>query len=314
MCRDDELNIISTRFGVIVSKIDSLTDMIQNVNISDIVIMNEKLPLKVRNPDLPNHTHELERGVKAALSTASTVAKQESTVRSNRDIRTALSSVCEDVLDNTKRANIKRWDLHSNLGEKSSHQTEVNPDVKQDSCTSANKYLKESQDLKFGIDSEIEVDLVNEMFPEGQRECAEDRYDAASQCFESGLRRAATTTSKRKTVLEQREIKLKLAFSYMRKGDLPTSERLFRDLIREPSDNSNAVHAIHTFGGLAQIRLRRGSSKDAEIWCQKTMTESKRSEGKEHPLYINALELMELIHEIKGDSATGPCSRGMHQG
>ena len=34
------------------------------------------------------------------------------------------------------------------------------------------------------------------------------------------------------------------------------------------------------------------------------MTELKRSEGKGDLLHINALELMELIHEVKGDSAT----------
>ena len=93
-------------------------------------------------------------------------------------------------------------------------QRELDPDVKQDCYTSADKYLKEGQDLKFGMDSEIEVDLVNELFAEGQREYADDRYDAAILCFESGLSRTAKMTSKRRTVLEQREIKLRLAFSY----------------------------------------------------------------------------------------------------
>ncbi len=105
-------------------------------------------------------------------------------------------------------------------------------------------------------------------------------------------------------MFEQRDIKLKLAFSYMHKGDWPRSERLFRDLLRESSDNCSAVRAIHAFCGLAHIRLCQGSFEDAELWCHKAMTESKRSEGKEHPLYINALELMELIYEVKGDSAT----------
>ena len=200
MSRDDERNIISPRLEVIVSKIDSLTDMIQKINISDIVVTNEKLPLQFRNPDLPHHTQELERGVKAVLSTASTVAEQESTVPGSSDIRTARFSVYDDVLDNPKRANIKRWVLQSNIGEKLSPQPELDPDVKQDCYTSADKYLKESQDLNFGTDSGIEVDLVNELFAEGQREYAEDRYDAAIQCFESGLRHAAKMTSKRKTV------------------------------------------------------------------------------------------------------------------
>ena len=89
----------------------------------------------------------------------------------------------------------------------------------------------------------------------------------------------------------------------MHRGDLRTSERLVRDLTREPSDNSSVVYAIHAFCGLAQIRLCQGSYKDAEIRCQKAMTESRRLEGKETPLYINALKSMELIHEVKGDSA-----------
>ena len=302
--RDDELKMMSPRLEVIVSKINSLTDMIQGMNFSDIVITNEKLPANIRNPNLLYHTQELERGVKAVLSTASTVAKPESTVRGSSGIKTASSSAYGDILDESRRANTKRWVLQSNIREKSSPQTEVNPNVKQDSWMSTDKHFNESQDPKFGIDSEIEVDLINELFAEGQREYAEDRYDAAIQCFESGLRRAAKTTGKRTTVLERRKIKLKLAFSYMHKGDLPTSERLFRDLMREPSDNSSTVHTIHAFCGLAQIRLCQGSFKDAEIWCQKAMTESKRSKGKENPLYINALELIELIYEVKGDSAT----------
>lgn len=179
----------------------------------------------------------------------------------------------------------------------------VNPNVTQDSWTSADKSFTKSEDPNFGIDSEIEIDLINELFAEGQREYAEDRYDAAIQCFESGLRRAATT-SKRTTVLDQREMKLKLASSYMHKGDLPTSERLFRDLTREPSHKGSAVYPIHAFCGLAQIRICQGSFKDAEIWCQKAITESKRLKGKENPLYISGLELMVLIHEVQGDSAT----------
>lgn len=302
--RDDELKIISPQLEVIVAKIDSLTDMIQRINISDIVITNENLPVRFRNPDLPNHTQELERGVKAVLSTASTVANRDSTVRGSSDIKTALSSVHGDILGDSRRANIKRWVLQSNTGGKLSPQTEVDPNVKQDPCTSTDKHFNASQGLDFGIDSEIEVDLVNELFAEGQRGYVENRYDAAIQCFESGLRRAAKTTSKRKTVFERREIELKLAFSYMHKGNWPTSEGLFCDLTREPSDNSSAVHAIYAFCGLAQIRLCQGSFNDAEFWCQKAMTKSKRSEGKENPLYINALELMELIYEVKGDSAT----------
>ena len=278
--------------------------MVQRINIPEIVITNEKLPVKFRNPDLLDHTQELERGVKAVLSTASTVARRDSTVWGGSDVRTTLSSVYEDISDGSRRANTKRWVLQSKVGEKTSSQRDVNPNAKPDLCTSAGKHFNDSQDLRFGVDSEIEVDLVNELFAEGQREYADDRYDAAIQCFESGLRRAAKTTSKRKTVLERREIKLKLAFSYMHKGDWPSSEGLFRDLIREPSDNSSAVRAIHAFCGLAQIRLCQGSFDDAELWCQKAMTESKRSEGKEHPTYINALELMELIYEVKGDSAT----------
>ena len=90
----------------------------------------------------------------------------------------------------------------------------------------------------------------------------------------------------------------------MRKGDLPKSERLFCDLSREPSDDNNVVHTIHAICGLAQTRLCQGSFKIAEIWCQRAVTESKRLGGKENPLYINALESMELIHEVKGDSAT----------
>ena len=193
---------MSPRLEVIVSKINSLTDMIQGINFPDIVITNEKLPANIRNPDLLNHTQELEHGVKAILSTASTVAKPESTVRGSSGIKTASSSVYGDTSDESRRANIKRWVLLSNIGEKLSPQTEVNPNVKQDSWTSADKSFTESQDPKFGIDSEIEVDLINELFAMGQREYAEDRYDAAIQCLESRLRRAAKTTSIRITVLD----------------------------------------------------------------------------------------------------------------
>ena len=278
--------------------------MIQKINISEIVITDENLPVKFRNPDLPNHTKELEHGVKAVLSTASTVARRDSTACGDNDIRTNPSSVYENILDDSRRSNIRRWVLQSKVGEKLSPRTDTNPNVKQSSCTSADEQFSDSEYLRFGVDSEIEVDLVNELFAEGQREYAEARYDAAIECFESGFRRAANMTSKRKTVLERRAIKLKLAISHMHKGDWPRSEQLFRDLIRESSDSSSVIRAIHAFCGLAQIRLCQGSFDDAELWCQKAMTESKRSEGKEHPLYINALELMELIYEAKGDSAT----------
>ncbi len=302
--RDDELKVISPKLEVIVSKINGLTDMIQRINISKIVTTNQNLPVKFRNPDLLNHTKELERGVKAVLSAASTVARRDSTVWGDSDIRTILSSMYGDILDDSRRSNIKRWVLQSNVGETLSPETDANPNVKQNSCTSADEHFDDSEDLRFGVDSEIEVDLANELFAEGQREYAEDRYDAAIECFESGLRRAAKMTSKRKTMLERREIELKLAFSYMNKGDWPRSERLLRDLIREPSNNSSAIGAIHALCGLAQIRLCQGSFGDAELWCQKAMIESKRSGGKKHPLYINTLELMELIYEVKGDSAT----------
>ena len=121
--RDDELEMISPRLEVIVSKINSLRDMIQGINFSDIVITNEKLPANIRNPDLLNHTQELERGVKSVLSTASTVAKPNSTVRGNSGITTASSSVCGDILDESRRVNTKRWVLQSNFGEKLSPQT-----------------------------------------------------------------------------------------------------------------------------------------------------------------------------------------------
>ena len=301
---DDELKVITPRLEVIVSKIDRLTDMIQRINVSEIVMTNENLPVRFRNPDLSNHTQELERGVKAVLSTASTVARLDSTIWGSSDTRTTLSSVCGDALDDSRRANIMRWVLQSPVGEKLSPQTDVDAKIKHKACTSANRQFNNSQDLRFGVDSDIEVDLINELFAEGQRRYTEDRYDAAIQCFESGLRRAAKTTSKRKILLDWREVKLVLAFSYMQKGDWRKSERLFHDLIREPSENGSAVPAIHAFCGLAHIRLYRGALADAELWCQKAMTESKRAEGKEHPLYINTLELMELIYEVKGDPAT----------
>lgn len=302
--RDDELKVISPKLEVIVCKIDSLTDMIKKLDISDIASTNENLPVKFKNPDLQNHTQDLERGVKAVLSTASTIVRRNSTIWGGSDIRTTLSSVYGDTLEGSIISNTKRWVLQPKVGEESSPQADVNPNVNLNPYSSADKHFDYSQDLKFGVDSEIEVDIVNELFAEGQREYAEDKYDAAIQCFESGLRRAAKTISKRKTLFDQREIKRKLAFSYMHKGHWPRSERLFRDLTREFSDNSSAVHAIHAFCGLAQIQLCQGSFDEAELWCQKAMTESKRAEGKEHPLYINTLELMELIYEIKGDSAT----------
>ena len=90
--RDDELKLISPRLEVIVSKINSLTDMIQRINISEILMTDENLPVKFRNTDLLNHTQELERGVKAVLTSASTVARRDSTVGGGSDIRTTLSS------------------------------------------------------------------------------------------------------------------------------------------------------------------------------------------------------------------------------
>ena len=166
---DDEMKVMTPRLEVIVSKIDRLTDMIQKINVSEIVVTNENLPIKFRNPDLLDHTQELERGVKVVLSTASTVARIDSTVWGSSDIRTTLSSVYGDTLDDSRRANIKRWVLQSQVGEKLSPQTDVDPNVKHKPCTSANKRFNDSQDLGFGVDSEIEVDLVNELFAEGQR-------------------------------------------------------------------------------------------------------------------------------------------------
>ena len=277
--------------------------MIQGINVSEIVMTNENIPVRFRNPDLLDHTQELERGVKAVLSTASTVARLNSTVWGSSDTRATLSSVYGDTLDDSRRANIMRWVLQSQAGEKLSPRTDVDPKVKHKAYTSGNNHLNNSQDLRLGIESDIEVDLVNELFAEGQRKYAEDRYDAAIQCFESGLRRATKVANKRKTLLDWRRVNLELALSYMQKGDWSRSERLFHDLIRQLSDNSGAVHAIHAFCGLAHIRLCQGSFDDAELWCQKAMTESKRAEGKEYPLFITTLELMELIYEVKGDSA-----------
>ncbi len=161
--RDDELKVISPRLEAIVSRINSLADMIQRINISEIVMTNENLPVKFRNPDLLDHTRELERDVKAVLSTASTAARRDSTVWGTSDIRTTLSSVYGDILNDSRKADIKRWVLQSKGGEELCPQTDVNPNVEHDSCTSADKHFNDSQDHRFGVDNEIEVDLVNEL-------------------------------------------------------------------------------------------------------------------------------------------------------
>ena len=109
---------MTPRLEVIASKIDRLTDMIQRINVSEIVMINETLPAKFRNPDLLDHTQELERGVKAVLSTASTIARLESTDWGSTDTRTSFYSAYGDIMDDSRRASIKRWVLQSQVGEK----------------------------------------------------------------------------------------------------------------------------------------------------------------------------------------------------
>ena len=291
---DGELRIIDQRLDAIVSRMEILMEMVQNLNIEQIVSTNENLPIQFNNPDLLKNTRDLKSGAKAVISTASSVAQGDSTVWGGSDTRSPLTSEYGDTLNDLNGIGIKQWTFLSWVDKDYPAEAFACPDAKATGFTSAD----------FGADGDTEAYLVDEILARGQVEFAENRHDTAIECLSSGLRRSANLSNEHKLALDLNSIELMLAFSYMHKEQLPKAERLFRKLARSLSDDRDWIRIGHACWGLAQIRLYQHAFDDAELWCQKMLSRSRQLCGKGYALYINALELMELIHELKGDLAT----------
>lgn len=302
LASDSLINMVNPKLDIIVPKLDSLVGMLHNLNTSKISATNEMLPEEFKNPDILDHTKELKRTAKAVISTASSVGANSSWGGS--ETRQQFSSENGVPLDENRKSRIEQWIPQPTIDEVLDQERDVSPSTGETSQSAVERSDDESKSLDSESDGEIEVDVVNGFFSQGQRNAAGGKHLVAIDCFRAGLERAAKLSVKRKSSLDLKDVHLRLAFSYLHEGQLSAAERLFNKLIRDTSDDKGVTRALLASSGLAQIRLCQNSFSDAEFWCRKSLNGWKRLVGKHHPLYINSLWLFEFFHETKGDAAT----------
>lgn len=166
----------------------------------------------------------------------------------------------------------------------------------------------ELEDVQAKISSsnaEIDFDIVQRLCQEAQEAYVLELYSEAADMFRNGIIRTRRLSLDLRSRFELRDIQLKSAFSFLFLGELREAEWAFSDMVKQQiADDKGRVSNLLASSGLAQIYLCRENFEEAERWCRQSIVGWKRLFGKEHPLYLTSLKMMELIHETNGDSAT----------
>ena len=296
------INTVNPKLDIITPKLDSLIEMVSNLDISQINATDNKLPEALRNPDVLIHSEQLKQSAKAVITTASTITGTNSTVRSGSDNRLSKISSDGDSLDDARKNSIEQWIPQLTIEEEDSLQTDLTPGTAITSPSAATKSLKDLDTTDSESDGEIELDVVNRFLERGQMEYKRHRHAEAMKLFRTGLRRASSLSLDRKAGLKLEDIQLKIACCYLYQKYLDEAEHLFKEIVKHNTEKTSAARAFHACAGLAQIYLCRESFRDAERWCKKSLSGWKRLVGKQHSLYVTSLWLMEFIHETEGDT------------
>ena len=296
------INTVNPKLDIITPKLDSLIEMVSNLDTSHINATDNKLPEALRNPDVLIHSEQLKSRAKTVITTASTITGTNSTLRSESDNRISKISSDGDPLDDARKKRIEEWISEFTIEEEDSLQTDLTPGTVISSPSAPTNSLEDLDTTDSESDGEIELDVVTHFLERGQREYKRHRHAEAMTLFRTGLRRAESLSLDRKAGLELEHIQLKIAWCYLYQKQLDEAERLFKVIVKHNTEKISVARAFHACAGLAQIYLCRGSFRDAEAWCKKSLSGWKRLVGKQHSLYITSLRLMEFIHETEGDT------------
>ena len=154
-------------------------------------------------------------------------------------------------------------------------------------------------------EANIEFGLVQRVFEEAQQAFAEGNYYEAADMFRNGISRTRTLNLDMRSHLDLRGIQQKSAISFLHQGDLIEAERAFKDMVgQQIVDDESRAYKLHGSSGLALVHLCRRNFLASERWCRQSLVGWRRLLGREHSLYNKSLQLLALIHEMKGDFAT----------
>ena len=364
VCSENALNVINPKLDDIGPKVESLIAMFSRLDASQIKPTETRLPDTFRNPEIPGHTEELARSIKAVVTAASSAGGLKPSKWAGSESNFLYFSEYGELLDDTWRTRMEQWIPPPALEEGSAVSTgvsastemtetasptedefiqdyesddEVDLNVMQTLIESGGKHyaqqryaeaaryyrasidrakhlsqaktssleLEEVTSRLAAAEAEIESGLVQRIFEEAQQAFARADYCEAADMFRNGISRTRKLSLDRRSHLDLKGIQQKSAISFLHLGDLNEAERAFKGMVgQDIIDDESRAYKLHASSGLALVHLCRRDFVMSERWCRQALVGWGRLLGKEHSLYNRSLQLLALIHEVKGDFAT----------
>jgi tetratricopeptide (TPR) repeat protein len=132
-------------------------------------------------------------------------------------------------------------------------------------------------------------------------------YEAAELGYRNALGLAQHLSSDRPAELTLRDladISMKIAICCFRLQQFPESEAVLQDIQNSPFISKNSIRLWDAIYLQAEIHLSTDHMNLAEKECKKALAGRRKAMGKQHRSYLEAVALLSIILEAKGDDTS----------